>query len=93
MMEDKRTFIGSSFDDFLAEEGSIGGFGSHVLHHLATSGLLELGCKVRPMFLPDVYQDHDSPVKQYEEAGLQARNIVDTALKALGVEGMAAARA
>jgi 1-deoxy-D-xylulose-5-phosphate synthase len=75
------------------EEGSIGGFGSHVLHHLATSGLLELGCKVRPMVLPDVYQDHDNPVKQYEEAGLQARNIVDTALKALGVEGVAAARA
>jgi len=75
------------------EEGSIGGFGSHVLHHLATSGLLELGCKVRPMVLPDVYQDHDNPVKQYEEAGLQARNIVDTALKALGVEGKAAVRA
>ncbi len=75
------------------EEGSIGGFGSHVLHHLAVEGLLELGCKVRPMVLPDVYQDHDNPVKQYEEAGLQARNIVDTALKALGVEGMAAARA
>lgn len=75
------------------EEGSIGGFGSHVLHHLAVEGLLELGCKVRPMVLPDVYQDHDNPVKQYEEAGLQARNIVDTALKALGVEAAAAARA
>jgi 1-deoxy-D-xylulose-5-phosphate synthase len=72
------------------EEGSIGGFGSHVLHHLASSGLLDGGCKVRPMALPDTYQDHDSPVKQYEEAGLQARDIVATALKALGVEGKAA---
>ncbi|MFV3076468.1 1-deoxy-D-xylulose-5-phosphate synthase [Niveispirillum fermenti] len=72
------------------EEGSIGGFGSHVLHHLATSGLLDLGCKVRPMVLPDTYQDHDSPAKQYEQAGLTARDIVATALKALGVEGKAA---
>ncbi|MFV3129282.1 1-deoxy-D-xylulose-5-phosphate synthase [Niveispirillum sp. KHB5.9] len=72
------------------EEGSIGGFGSHVLHHLAVEGLLDIGCKVRPMVLPDTYQDHDSPVKQYEQAGLQARDIVNTALKALGVEGRAA---
>ena len=72
------------------EEGSIGGFGSHVLHHLAVEGLLDIGCKVRPMVLPDTYQDHDSPVKQYEEAGLQARDIVNMALKALGVEGKAA---
>jgi 1-deoxy-D-xylulose-5-phosphate synthase len=35
------------------EEGSIGGFGSHVLHHLAGAGLLEHGLKVRPMVLPD----------------------------------------
>ncbi|SNS23672.1 MULTISPECIES: 1-deoxy-D-xylulose-5-phosphate synthase [unclassified Azospirillum] len=67
------------------EEGSIGGFGSHVLHHLASSGLLDGGCKVRPMVLPDTYQDHDTPQKQYDEAGLNARHIVDTALKALGV--------
>ncbi|MQP65893.1 1-deoxy-D-xylulose-5-phosphate synthase [Niveispirillum sp. SYP-B3756] len=67
------------------EEGSIGGFGSHVLHHLASSGLLDGGCKVRPMVLPDAYQDHDTPQKQYDEAGLNARHIVDTALKALGV--------
>lgn len=72
------------------EEGSIGGFGSHVLHHLATRGLLDGGCKVRPMVLPDIYQDHDSPVKQYEQAALQARDIVATALKALGVEQKAA---
>lgn len=76
------------------EEGAVGGFGSHVLHHLATAGLLELGCKVRPMVLPDLYQDHDTPYKQYEAAGLNARHIVETALKALGIDqGAKAVRA
>ncbi|HMK68422.1 MAG TPA: 1-deoxy-D-xylulose-5-phosphate synthase, partial [Stellaceae bacterium] len=37
------------------EEGAIGGFGSHVLHHLATAGLLEHGLKLRPMVLPDSF--------------------------------------
>ena len=60
---------------------------------LAVSGLLDIGCKVRPMVLPDTYQDHDSPARQYEEAGLTARDIVATALQALGVEGKAAVRA
>jgi 1-deoxy-D-xylulose-5-phosphate synthase len=66
------------------EEGSIGGFGSHVLHYLATAGLLDSGLKVRPMVLPDRFLDHDSPVKQYDEAGLNARHITATALAALG---------
>ena len=65
------------------EEGSVGGFGSFVLHFLATKGLLDGGLKIRPMVLPDRFQDHDSPAKQYEEAGLSARHIVATALGAL----------
>jgi len=72
------------------EEGSVGGFGSFVLHHLATTGLLDHGLKVRPMVLPDRFLDHDAPAKQYEEAGLTARGIVDTALSALGMEVAAA---
>jgi 1-deoxy-D-xylulose-5-phosphate synthase len=66
------------------EEGSIGGFGSAVLHHLAWKGLLDNGLKVRPMVLPDVYLDHDSQAKQLATAGLTARDIVATALTALG---------
>ena len=62
------------------EEGSVGGFGAHVLHHLATKGLLDHGLKIRPMVLPDRFQDHDSPAKQYEEAGLTAKHIVDQAV-------------
>ena len=66
------------------EEGSIGGFGSHVLHHLANAGMLDHGLKVRPMVLPDRFIDHDSPAAQYEQAGLNARHITQTALAALG---------
>jgi 1-deoxy-D-xylulose-5-phosphate synthase len=68
------------------EEGAIGGFGSHVLHHLATNGLLDHGLKIRSMVLPDIFLDHDSPQAQYERAGLNARHIVATALSALGRE-------
>ena len=72
------------------EEGSVGGFGSFVLQFLATAGLLDGGLKIRPMVLPDVYLDHDSPAKQYETAGLTAQQIVRTALQALGIESAAA---
>jgi 1-deoxy-D-xylulose-5-phosphate synthase len=68
------------------EEGAIGGFGSHVLHHLAMHGLLDHGLKIRTMMLPDLFLDHDSPQAQYERAGLNARHIVATALSALGRE-------
>jgi 1-deoxy-D-xylulose-5-phosphate synthase len=68
------------------EEGAVGGFASHVLQYLATAGLLDHGLKIRPMVLPDRFVDHDKPEKQYDEAGLNARDIVATALMALGRE-------
>ena len=68
------------------EEGAIGGFGSHVLHHLAMNGLLDHGLKIRTMVLPDVFLDHDSPQAQYDQAALNARHIVGMALSALGRE-------
>ena len=43
------------------EEGSVGGFASQVLHHLALKGLLDHGLKLRPMVLPDRFIDHDTP--------------------------------
>jgi 1-deoxy-D-xylulose-5-phosphate synthase len=67
------------------EEGSIGGFATHVMHDLANAGLLESGVKFRPMTLPDTFIDHDAPAKQYDMAGLNARHIVSQALAALGV--------
>ena len=66
------------------EEGSVGGFGSFVLQHLALRGMLDHGLKVRPMCLPDRFLDHDNPKKQYDEAGLNAAQIVGMAVAALG---------
>jgi 1-deoxy-D-xylulose-5-phosphate synthase len=65
------------------EEAAIGGLGAHVLTHASDAGLLDAGLKIRTMRLPDVFQDHDDPAKQYDEAGLNAPQIVDTVLKAL----------
>lgn len=66
------------------EEGAVGGFAAHVLQFLATSGLLDHGLKVRPMTLPDRFIEHDTPQRQYADAGLDAKAIVATALAALG---------
>ncbi|MET4806538.1 1-deoxy-D-xylulose-5-phosphate synthase [Limibacillus sp. MBR-115] len=66
------------------EEGAIGGFAAQVVHTLAWEGLLDGGLKFRPLYLPDVFIDHDKPEKQYEQAGLTAQHIVNTALLALG---------
>jgi 1-deoxy-D-xylulose-5-phosphate synthase len=66
------------------EEGSIGGFGSHVLGLLAETGALDRGLKIRTMTLPDVFLDHDKPEKLYAQAGLDAKGIVARALSALG---------
>jgi 1-deoxy-D-xylulose-5-phosphate synthase len=67
------------------EEGSVGGFGAHVLHLLARSGALDGGLKVRTLTLPDLYQEHDKPEAMYAAAGLDAAGIVRTVEGALGV--------
>ena len=72
------------------EEGSVGGFGSHVLHLLADEGALDHGLRVRPMVLPDVFIDQDSPAAMYQAAGLTAAHIVEKALSALGQPDAAA---
>ncbi|HET9019491.1 MAG TPA: 1-deoxy-D-xylulose-5-phosphate synthase, partial [Acetobacteraceae bacterium] len=66
------------------EDGSIGGFAAAVLQHLALRGMLDRGLKIRPMVLPDVFIDHDSPARQIATAGLDAAHIVATVLGALG---------
>ncbi len=75
------------------EEGSQGGFGAAVMHHLAWKGLLDHGLKFRPMTLPDRFIDHESPAKQMIKAGLSAKDIAATVLTALGGKGAGAARA
>jgi 1-deoxy-D-xylulose-5-phosphate synthase len=67
------------------EEGSIGGFGSHVQQFTLEQGLLDGGkLKLRSLVLPDRFVDHGTPAGQYEEAGLNRSGIVAAALKALG---------
>ncbi|WP_417999888.1 1-deoxy-D-xylulose-5-phosphate synthase [Hyphomicrobium sulfonivorans] len=66
------------------EEGSVGGFGSHVLRFLSDSGLLDRGLKVRTLVLPDTFIDHGKPDQMYEDAGLNASGIVTTVLGVLG---------
>jgi 1-deoxy-D-xylulose-5-phosphate synthase len=71
------------------EEGSGGGFGSHVLEFLARDGLLDQGLKVRPLVLPDVFLDHGKPEAMYEAAGLNASGIVNAVVSALGASAAA----
>ncbi|MBY0224892.1 MAG: 1-deoxy-D-xylulose-5-phosphate synthase [Hyphomicrobium sp.] len=66
------------------EEGSVGGFGSHVLEFLSREGLLDHGLKVRTMTLPDSFIDHDKPEVMYAQAGLDAAGIVTKVFSALG---------
>ena len=66
------------------EEGGVGGFASHVLQFLASTGQLDGGLKIRPLILPDRFIDHHKPEVQYADAGLDARHIAATALSALG---------
>ncbi|MFC7290960.1 1-deoxy-D-xylulose-5-phosphate synthase [Hirschia litorea] len=66
------------------EEGARGGFGSFVLEHLAKVGALDNGLRIRPMTLPDTFQDQDKPDLMYEQAGLSAKAIATQAISALG---------
>jgi 1-deoxy-D-xylulose-5-phosphate synthase len=74
------------------EEGAVGGFAAHVLQFLATEGMLDAGLKIRPLILPDRFLPHDKPQLQYDAAGLNAPQIVATALTALGREAKLAER-
>ncbi|XWS53694.1 hypothetical protein CRYUN_Cryun10bG0022500 [Craigia yunnanensis] len=66
------------------EEGSIGGFGSHVAQFLALDGLLDGTVKWRPLVLPDRYIDHGSPADQLAQSGLTPSHIAATVFNVLG---------
>ena len=59
------------------EEGSIGGFGSHVMQLLSDRGVFDTGLKFRSMILPDIFIDQDTPEKMYERAGLDSHSILN----------------
>ncbi|MBT4871570.1 MAG: 1-deoxy-D-xylulose-5-phosphate synthase [Marinovum sp.] len=67
------------------EEGTVGGFGSHVMQFLADEAVFDHGLKFRSMVLPDEFIDQASPEEMYAQAGLNAGAIVDTVLNLLGV--------
>jgi 1-deoxy-D-xylulose-5-phosphate synthase len=63
------------------EEGSIGGFGSHVANLLAENGIFDKGLKFRSMILPDVFIDQDTLERMYDVAGLNAKHITQKVLE------------
>ena len=65
------------------EEGSIGGFGSHVAKFLSEKNLLDAGLKFRTMILPDKFIDHDKPELMYKIAGLDSKAIEDKVMDLL----------
>jgi len=67
------------------EEGSVGGFGSHVAQLLAEEGAFDQGLKYRSMVLPDVFIDQANPRVMYDVAGLNASHIEAKVLDVLGV--------
>ncbi|MET3924042.1 1-deoxy-D-xylulose-5-phosphate synthase [Devosia sp. 2618] len=75
------------------EEGSIGGFGSHVATFLASNGLLDGKLRFRPLMIPDRFVEHSSQADMYADAGLDRAGIVATALTTLGYDEAAMAAA
>ena len=65
------------------EEGSIGGFSSHVFQALSERGIFDKGLKIRSMILPDRFIDQDTPENMYKAAGLDAQSIEQKVLDAL----------
>ena len=65
------------------EEGSIGGFGSHVFQMLSERGVFDKGLKIRSMILPDQFIDQDTPENMYKTAGLDFQSIEQKALDTL----------
>ena len=70
------------------EEGSIGGFGSHVQQFLSKNSVFDKGFKFRSMVLPDVFIDQSSPEDMYQQAGLNASDIEGLVLSLLGLESL-----
>ena len=65
------------------EEGSIGGFGSHVFQMLSERGMFDKGLKIRSMILPDQFIDQDTPENMYKKAGLDSKSIEQKVLDTL----------
>jgi 1-deoxy-D-xylulose-5-phosphate synthase len=78
-----RRLAGSHNVMVIVEEGSAGGFGSHVLHYMATAGLLDHGLKIRSLTFPDQFTEQANPDTMYTRAGLDHAGIVKSVISAL----------
>ena len=65
------------------DEGSIGGFGSHVANYLTKKGLLDSNVKFRSLTLPDIFIDQDTPENMYKIANLDSESIENNILDLL----------
>ena len=65
------------------EEGSIGGFGSHISQFLSDRNLLDNNLKFRSMIFPDKFIDQDKPEEMYKIAGMDSISIVEKILNTL----------
>jgi 1-deoxy-D-xylulose-5-phosphate synthase len=74
------------------EEGCIGGFGSHVLQLLSDNNMISDKLKVKSLCFPDYFMEQNDAYKMYEEAGLNADNIVATAVMMLGNKNVRAVK-
>ena len=92
--EELVTQLAQSHDVMLTvEEGSVGGFGSHVATFLASNGLLDGKLRFRPLMIPDRFVEHATQADMYADAGLDRAGIVTAALRALGYDEAAMAAA
>ena len=74
--EDLITDLATSHEALITiEEGSVGGFGSHVMQFMSESGLMDTHVKLRSMVFPDTFIDQNSPAEMYEVAALNAKDI------------------
>ena len=65
------------------EEGSIGGFGSHISQFLSDRNLLDNNLKFRSMIFPDKFIDQDKPEEMYKIAGMDSFSIAEKILNTL----------
>jgi 1-deoxy-D-xylulose-5-phosphate synthase len=68
------------------EEGTVGGFGSHVMQLLSERGALDRGLKIRSLVLPDSFIDQDKPERMYSQAKLDADAITAKVFEVLSQE-------
>ncbi len=88
--EDLITDLATSHEALITiEEGSVGGFGSHVMQFMSESGLMDTHVKLRSMVFPDTFIDQNSPAEMYEVAALNAKDIEAKVLDVLGVASLA----